>query len=256
MSIYQSNVAKRARRVLDIAKRMAEANYEGGEQCSILNRLEEIQLHFSGYSEPGYDVGKSGIVATSNWNNVDKYVPACDGSTWGSRVDVSNLPSRICEIFEKMGIEVEWSDEWITCADCGKLVRTQGDSYCWQASFVEVCGEVQCHECVKSDPEEHLTRLEGDYRKANTISDIDPSDYGYVKVEECEAGWHNSHDNPKDVARKVEREGVERYLFNIDSVEQFRTMFSLWVHEDEIHLLNKCPTLDDNECSSGECCSV
>ena len=237
MTTINHNVAKRAPRVLEIAKHMAETMSDENERCSVLNRLEDIQLFFNGYSEPGYDVGKSRIIAVSNWNNVDKYVPACDGSTWGSRVDVSDLPSRISKIFEKMGIECEWSDQWIVCDGCNKLVRTDADCYPWQASFIEQDGEVICHECLKADPEDYLSSLEGNYRKCNTISDISPKDFGYVLVEQCASGWYDRNDNPKEVAKKVEQKGVERYLFNVDDVSQFETSFSLWVHESELDLI-------------------
>jgi hypothetical protein len=93
------NVCKRANRILDIAKRMA-----GDLGCQVQNRIEEIQL-YHGYSEPGYS---SDLVAIGNWNNIDNY----DSQT-RTRKLVSDLPCRISRMFEKMGIECEWNDEWV-----------------------------------------------------------------------------------------------------------------------------------------------
>jgi hypothetical protein len=217
----------------------AERSGEG----AISARIDEIQLYV-GYAEPGYS-SKSGIIALGNWNAIDYY-----DSAKKERIKTSNLPCRLSEIFEKMGIEIEWSDEWSSCSDCGRLVRTQGDSYSWQPSFAEHDGELQCSECIAEDPEEHLRSLEGQYRTCNTIDTIDPADHGYVKVNEdsYEAGWHPGQDaNPKQISAAMEKKGIERYLFQLDENSQFYSRFSVYVHEDEADLLKSEETEEDDE---------
>jgi hypothetical protein len=82
-----------------------------------------------------------------------------------------------------MGIEIEWSDEWTTCSDCGGLVRTQPSSYCWTAShFFFDSGDDVCHECIKRDPTEYFEALEGDFNRGVSFDDLDPADYGYIKI--------------------------------------------------------------------------
>jgi hypothetical protein len=107
--MYNENVAKRARRVLAIAKDMADSL-----DISVLHRIDDITLHYDGYAEPGYE-SKSGIIALGNWNSVDRW-----DSSIRARVNESDLPERISEIFQKMNIECEWSDQWAVCTDCGK----------------------------------------------------------------------------------------------------------------------------------------
>jgi hypothetical protein len=82
------------------------------------------------YGEPGYDNPKKGILF-ANWNS---------------------FPRNFDMVLEKLGYAVEWSDEWFTC-DCGKAIRTQPDSYCWQPSYKEKHGEILCKECALEDNE-------------------------------------------------------------------------------------------------------
>ena len=226
-SDMNKNTSKRAERILEIAKNMSEGNNR------VRNSLEDIQLHYEGYAEPGCHSEE--VVATGNWNDVSKY-----NSLTNKQERISNLPSRILALFEKMGIVCEWSDEWAACS-CGKLVRTQGDSYSWTASYQLNDGELTCIDCLKDDPESYLLSLEGDSNVANTIHCIRPEKNGYVKMNEdnsYETGFHpGQHDDPKKVAKELEAKGLYRYLFNIDAVGQFDTRWSVYVHKDE---LNEC----------------
>ena len=66
------------------------------------------------YSEPGYSHAPEGV-AFADWNP-ERY-------------------KRIGDILEKVGVGVEWSDEWTTCAHCGKAIRTEPDCYRWTPAF-------------------------------------------------------------------------------------------------------------------------
>jgi hypothetical protein len=241
------SIAKKAWRLLEAAKSVAEKQdkktvytspYDGKKYHghSISNHLEEIQVHCDGYAEPGYN-SESGVIATGNWNNVDEY-----NARLKCRDGVSNLPSRLLNAFEKLGIECEWSDEWSSCSDCGKLVRTSADSYSWQPSFISPpdSGEIICHECVKKDPEEYLSSLEGNHETCCTISGINPSDYDYVKVndEDYESGLYGRTDNPATIAAKLSEKGCERFIFVLEENQQFCSRFSVYVHKDEHDKLN------------------
>jgi len=217
----KTNVSRRVHRIMDIAQRMAE-KIPGWEARA---RIEEIRLHFDGYAEPGYSDPESGIIATGNWNDITKY-----DQVHGRKV-ISNLPSRLFDLFEKLGVEGEWSDEWSECSQCNKLVRTSPDSYPWQQSFICDDNGLTCHECIsEGDPEEYLASLEGEDRKCNTISSIDPGEYGYVKLEEYESGFHPGQtDDPRKVAKELRAKGITRFLFNLDDVGQFDSRWSCWV---------------------------
>lgn len=181
-------------------------------------RILDMGFH-TGYAEPGYE-GK--LIATGNWNDVK-------GDT---------TISRLAKLLERMGFELEWSDEWTTCDECNLLVRTQPSGYEWQPSYVINDGGVVCHNCL--DPAEHLTNLEGNEKKVNQIEDINPADYGYVKLEDYEHGWHpGQHDDPKRIAKWLREKGLSRFIFNMDSVGQFDQHFSAWVHESEYDLFTQ-----------------
>jgi hypothetical protein len=198
---------------------------------AVRNHLEGIRLYTDGYAEPGY----SGVlVATGNWNTVDRYVPPTNGEAYGHRAPVpgGDLPERLAKIFEKLGFECEWSDEWHACDECCRLVRQQPDSYSWKPSYalLNEC-EVYCHECIKKDPEAYLESLED----GGTLTlNIDPSAFGYVKHEECESGWFPGQtDDPKKIAKHLQSKGISRFFFEVTEPSQFYTKWCVWIHEDE-----------------------
>lgn len=243
-----NKIARNAYRLMEAAARMAEKD----GQRFVAYRIEDININANGYAEPGYgSLSGEDVIATGNWNVVDEYDRA--GAT---RVPVKhgNLLPRLAEAFERLGIQIEWSDEWSDCSDCGKLFRTQGDSYSWQPSFAQVDDGYVCHECLKDHATDYLAGLEGRNSLAasncNAVKDIDPAECGYVKVdEEYTSGWHpGQNDNPVEIAKELRDRGIERFLFNLDGNEQFAQHFSVYVHESEASLLSDAaPSDDDNE---------
>lgn len=235
-------LARAAWRLLECAQRMAEKADAKIGGFAIRNRIEEIQIHTEGYAEPGYD---GDVVATGDWNSVDRY-----DSRLQVRVDLlgGDLPERLCEAFERIGVEIEWSDEWSTCEDCGKLVRTSGDSYSWQPAYVIMndC-ELFCHECAQGFAEEYLQSIEGEPDRCCALDDVDPEDYGYVKhnAESFETGWHpGQNDDPHKLAKELRSYGIERFLFKLDENSQFYSRWSVYIHEDET---DKLPESEDSD---------
>jgi len=169
-----------------------------------------------GYAEPGYSDPKRGILF-ANWN----YFPR----------DIGNL-------LEKAGFEIEWSDEWTTCEDCGKALRTSPNSYDWQPSYLHAkdsC-EFLCLDCAENEMEDILESYENDPRAAFN-DHVDPADYGYHKLEgDFESGFHpGQNDDPKKIYARLKAAGHERLLFVIDRVQQFDVSFSIWekIEDDE-----------------------
>lgn len=218
---------KRAYQILEAAASVSK------EKASY--RIEDIKLNLAGYAEPGYSNPKSGIIALGDWNDVSEY-----NRNQNQFVTIDTTPSRVAKAFEKLGIEVEWEDEWVECDDCGKLVRCVASSYCWKPAYIQRDCSITCHECLSSSPEEHLERLEGNPRAANTIDSIDPGEHGYIRLEEFEAGFHPGQDaDPVLISQALEEQGISRYLFNIDDTGQFDMSFSVWIHASEKDLLDQ-----------------
>jgi len=146
-------VAKRAQFILDIAIAMAKRDHKG--EWQVLSALENVGFH-NGYSEKGYSTGLQ-LVATGNWNEVTRWIDASASGQPNRCELVSNLPKRVGDLFKKLGIEIEWEDEWTSCHECGKLVRTCADSHCWTPSYWEGGidkGEMICLDCHGEDEDE------------------------------------------------------------------------------------------------------
>ena len=224
---FNKNTANRAQRVLEIAARMAEATDKARGGYSVRNYIEQIQLHFDGYAD-GSSTGESGLIATGNWNEITKYDPVM------GRQLVSDLPKRVGDIFEKMGIEIEWSDEWSTCGNCYKLIRTSPDSYSWQPDFYLGDGDITCGDCVKEDPSGYLEFLDGNDEACMTI-DVDLEEHGYEQLNEdsFESGWFpGQNDDPRQVAKELREKGIEHFIFVKDEQSQFYSKWSVWVRNE------------------------
>jgi hypothetical protein len=190
-----------------------------------------------GYAEPGY-TDPDGAIVLSNWNDRTRY----DRET-GSFETEDDTPSRIGRILERMGCEIEWEDEWVSC-ECGKVFRTSPDSYLWTRSGYIGDGWVSCAECLEADPEALLKDLEGDPNKALTF-DLDMESLGYVNltwdedgcVDSFQSGLYGGQcDDPHKIAADLDKRGIGRYVFQIDSAGQFETRFSVWVPREELGL--------------------
>lgn len=220
------------------------------EVSTILQVLDEyadgrFQLHYEGYAEPGYP--EKELIATGNWNSrterrrvYDKPIP--DWLTVKNPDETykhtDNTMPRIGAILEKLGVELEWEDEWCACEECSKLFRTEPDSYSWTPSYWAHDGiGLYCQACVQDDPEDYLEHLEGNPRAANTLVDLEVQGYRHVD-EEYENGWYGTEDDPKAIAEKLQKQGINRFIFEIDGVRQFDLSFSVWVHESEYSKLD------------------
>jgi len=177
----------------------------------------------SGYAEPGYQDPESGIVF-SNWN------PAVFGYD-KSRAEQKRDPVlKLSRILEKCGCELEWSDEWSTCSDCGKAVRTSGNCHGWLPHYriIDEC-EIVCLDCL--DPESYLESIEDDPSHACPDGErFSPIKFGYVQFEEFfESGFHpGQHDDPKKILARMQAAGLKHCLFRLSSAGQFDLRFEAY----------------------------
>ena len=237
MKYNKKTIINRVNKIMEIVKRMDSSttyNY------MVQNFISDMEFCTQGYSEPGYS-SESGMVMISNWNDITYYDRKTNKSTL-----ISNLPSRLNSVFERMGIDCVYYDEWTTCGDCGKCVRTQGDSYSWMQSYHDFDNERLCIECILKNPECYLEDLEGKANVANTMIE-DPSKYGYVKINQKDYmnDWYGNDDNPIKLSRELDNKGISRYLFSVNHVGQFDINFSMYVHSEEEHLLHTDDDCDD-----------
>lgn len=200
---------------------------KGSERCL------DVTLHVKGFAEPGYEAPECGIMALGDWNSI---------SQWGHKTNRSfthdNAPCLLQEELSKMGIETDWSDEYLACDKCKKLVRKKPDSYGWKRSFVEMDGRVLCHLCVNR--RKLLKSLENQPHLANTLYNLDPADYGYSCLEDFQNGWYLGEDaSPQLIAEALRAQKIDRFLFNIMQMQQFRIEFSVHVHKSQLGRLDR-----------------
>lgn len=119
------------------------------------SRIDDVQFH-SEYAEPGYSDNANGI-AVGNWNEVSRWDLKEKKS-----VVIDTTPELFSELLEKLGVSLEWSDEWTTCDSCGKLIRTSPNSYDW-TPFYERDGETVCHNCEQPNDEEESEDINESY---------------------------------------------------------------------------------------------
>ncbi len=196
------------------------------DRYEVKSRLEEIEIYY-GCSEPGYDEDSG--YALGNWNDVRKEI---NGVTYIDKTVV-----RLGAIFEKLGFNIEWNDEWTSCYDCNKIVRTQPDCYSWTPSYIfddDAC-EIICRNCVEEDPERILHVFEGNPDKALTI-DIDLSDYGYsLLMDDLRTSMHKGETtDPQEVYKFLSGKNIEKFIFKLEYNEQFRSGYSVWVNDSEL----------------------
>lgn len=167
---------------------------------------------YHGCVEPRYD---DKPVALGNWNNIN---------------------GKVSNALELLGYEIEWEDEWASCGDCGKVVRTNPNSYGWTQYFA-IIGECElvCGDCIKEFPYKYLEGIENNPNHCTTF-DLPLEDLGYKMVEEdFESGFHpGQNDKPSAILeRLLKNDPKGRYIFVLDEQSQFYIGFSVWKKIEE-----------------------
>lgn len=220
------NDVRRVEKLIEVARNSAKTP-QGRYQ------IDSFTVCTQGYAEPGYSDPSSGIIVFGNFNAITRY-------TENKFVTVDDAPARLAKLLEKLGCELEWSDEWACCDRCGKAVRTKPDSYSWQPSYASTDDGILCHECLEEDPTDYLQSLEGDSRRCVTM-DLDLEAHGYkLLADDFENGLFGGQaDRPELIGDALREQGISRFLFRLDGTRQFDMSFSVWVHEDEFDLIDK-----------------
>jgi hypothetical protein len=190
--------------------------------CRIAERMGYCINFANGIVEPGYNDKPT---VFGNWNSRTKYNPDT-----GVHQTLDETMPRLAKLFEKLGYEVGWEDEWGICDDCGKAIRMSPDSYSWKPYYWLSDGGIVCGDCVKSDPTDYLEFLRGNDRHCLSF-DIDLTEYGYSLYKgDYEAGFHPGQNaDPRKIAIELRQRGIMDFIFVLDSTGQFDISFSVWV---------------------------
>lgn len=172
----------------------------------------ENATYAPGYAEPGYSDPARGVVF-ADWN--------C-------------LPRELDRILERAGYEIQWPDEWSTCDDCQKAVRTSPDSYSWRRSFYmpDDC-TIVCETCAREDLDQYEEYLINNSDVADTF-DIDWTSRGWTKFnpERYESGFHCGQDDQPSAIAETVPAGFD-YLFALTTAQQFDMYFDCYIRAAE-----------------------
>lgn len=196
------------------------------------------------YAEPGYRTS-NGVIVLGNFNDKRPtygwQVRQLDGTPYRTQPPLAKwmtIPSRLARVLEAAGADLEWSDEWVRCGDCGRIFRTQPNSYSWtmNGAYSEDGCDYYCADCLVSDPESLIEEYVNDATRALTF-DVDLSALGFEQENGTyENGWHpGQEDNPTEILARILKfapEGTE-VVFTIAEQSQFYLKFQAWVRTPE-----------------------
>ncbi len=207
----------------------------------------DIQV-YDGYAEPGYDNGKPVVLA--DWN--DRKIYNREDNTFTTTDDT---PSRMCKVFEWLGCDIDWSDEYVSCESCYRLLRNTADCHGWQFAGIEIECAYICFECIKEDDsydEEILEKYVGNPNKAMTdilwrdTDLLERNNYHMVDEDRDDlqfaSGLYGGQcDTPQKVSEVLEKHGITKYIFVITDVGQFDLHFSVMIEDstDTLSILQR-----------------
>lgn len=196
---------------------------------SIKDKLDALYNEDDVYFDIAKDADDDDFLIVDDWEDVQAIQQALKPDFEPKdKYDTSVLD----EIFDN-GYQWGFRDEYTVCDCCGKVIRTEPDSYSWLPDFFvnDEEGTICCGDCVRENPKEYLATLYNNADKANTILSADELEaQGFEKIDgDFESGWYDKHDSPDEILDKALEEhpsGV--FIFNISGQGQFATQFELW----------------------------
>jgi hypothetical protein len=200
------NALEQAQRIIEIGIIYSRQKHDG----KAVSRLEEMQLHTQGYAEPGYTDPEGGVICLGNYNDINRY-----DKTTRQFILEDPTPKWAADQLEKIGVELEWDDEWYACGECYALVRTISCGFDWTPSYWCADGEILCEGCVRNDPSDYLESLDGGQGPMEL--DIDPTKHDYVEIEDSLDDYFEvaQWDNPRSLREALKEIGVERFVYTL-----------------------------------------
>ena len=189
-----------------------------------------------GYASPRYGSADATIVL-GNWNT-KRYAREGDAPLTKDET----MPARLARVLERAGAEVEWLDEWTSCSECYRAIRTEPDSYGWKPEYAWLgdC-DIVCSACLLEDvagsidagdyvnnPDKAITWADGATLEREGWTQWAPDD-----PRQYESGWHpGQDDNPREILASILAADEDaEVVFLIDSTGQFDIRFSAYTRD-------------------------
>jgi hypothetical protein len=198
--------------------------------------------------ENNLDIVMEFIRDTNAWDNID-FIEAedHDGNTYlifSTNEDIAKFSSIVRNVLgieeerfyldDVLGVNVEYYDEYTTCDDCGKVIRTEPNSYHWQPDYYMGDGFIICNVCFNENEDYQEAYIEDRVNNPKNainglMSEEQIKSLGFEKPDaEYENGWYHVEDKPEEVYDKL-KDSYDEVLFYINNVEQFRINFVVFV---------------------------
>lgn len=189
---------------------------------------------YNSYADLRLDSGKG--ILTANWNHFPRAGAADSHRTEQGKTDQdfnwSRKSRRFQAILEEMGYQLEWNDQTSRCDHCYGCI-TEGPDYYGDSAHYAILkdSDIVCEDCIRKDfSKEYLEGLEGNPRAASFIAGVDPSEHGYILIQDgFENGFHpGQNDNPTKIMKALKDKGYEHLIFQITDAGQFDVHFAIW----------------------------
>lgn len=142
-----SKLSRNAFRLIDAARSMCEHvertyRLDPGTMSArpLTSRLEEINV-YDGWANEGPD----SVVITGNWNAPDYYDRYTQARV---KYPGGEIIERLGQALERLGCEVEWSDQHAMCDGCYRCLRIDADSMSWRPEYHLGDGYITCVSCL------------------------------------------------------------------------------------------------------------
>ena len=148
--------------------------------------------------------------------------------------DRYEIPEGLHELEE--WLEWGFSDEYTTCGNCGRSLRTEHSSYDDIPKFAILNDELLCHECIRDEfEEEYIESVTNNPKNALKLTIINESrltELGWKELEErYENGLHEGmNDDPKSIYNSLKTDWDVLFTF---MPSQFYISFWAWVKPKE-----------------------
>lgn len=230
----------KAYRALRAAERIARRLDREQGTCRHVSRLEELQWHENYWDDSSNsELG----VYTCDWNALDEYVRG------QGRVELpgGRWPELLSRRLEKLGADIQWSDEHSTCGDCGKLVRTEPDGFGWRPEFHVGHGEITCLGCMLDHTGGGDDVLEGCARILWVTAWADAAEESGVSLSGCDLNDEapETPEEARDLARAVLADLLRQNRRTLASI--LESALRADIHHERI------PHFDNYAARFGEC---
>jgi hypothetical protein len=191
--------------------------------CKIIDVFEENGMYDDIYLQWAEDHDGNYYAIVDSNSDENKFVNFVQET-----VDIEDNIERDLEL------EIVYSDEYTTCTDCGKIIRTSPDSYSWQPDFYVGDGFIVCNVCFNDEEDYQEAYIKDKINNPKSainglVTEKQLEELGFEKIgEEYEDGWYHVNDDPEAIYNRLS-ERFEEVVFLISNVEQFRINFVTFV---------------------------